>query len=252
MPDFIDRLGAELRHAANSGPLPPASDAVAEHALPPVSARLSTVPGFLSIRHRRRAEGYQVRRGRMAGRSGLARRPTMFLGSGIAILAAVIAVVILAAPATQPAYAVTQNSDGTITVTIHDLATAVPALNARLAAIGADTKIVPVQANCATGSPALGDTMMVYPHTTATDTITIGTSSVQQGYTDVVAAEQLPNGEVAMVVESIKPPVPSCFATTAYTLQNTGRTINGTPIYQFVPVNPTSTPTSAYTSTTAG
>ncbi|MGC9221807.1 MAG: hypothetical protein ACP5H2_10735 [Solirubrobacteraceae bacterium] len=177
----------------------------------------------------------------------IARRPTVLIGSGASLAAASVAAVLLAIPGPQPAYAITSNGNGSITVTIHDLETAVPALNAKLAAMGVNDRVVPVEGNCPTVDPNLG-AMMVYPHMSGTETVTLGTN-VDPGYTEVVAAEQLASGEVAMVVESIKAPIPSCFPTTAYTLQNTGTSNDGTPIYQFVPVDPSAT---APTSTSAG
>lgn len=250
MPDFVDRLGAELRHAADAEPLPPPVDAAARQPWP-LGSRFSTVRGSASTRLGRRGGQSQARHRRAVQPLGLSRRPVTFVSGGIGVAAVAVAAVLLVSPTTQPAYALSQNADGSITVTIQDLETAVPALNARLAAIGADDRVVPVEANCPTGNPTIG-AMMVYPQVTATQTITIGATSVEPGYTGVIAAEQLPSGEVAMAVESMKAPVPSCFPTTAYTLQNTGRTNNGTPIYQFVPVGPPTTSTNSSSSPTNG
>ncbi len=189
---------------------------------------------------------------RSATRSRAPRRPVV-IGTAVTSFAAAAGAAVLLLSATTnapPAYALTKNADGSITVTIHDLEAAVPALNARFAAMGVSERVVPVEANCPISNPALSDAMMAYPQATTTETVTLGTN-IDPGYTGVVAAEQLPNGEVAMVVESIKPPVPSCFPATAYTLENTGRTINRTPIYQFTPVNVAPTPTTAPTSTAA-
>ncbi len=245
MPDFIDRLGAELRRAASGEPLPPRSQAGAARARPAVFAWLSTHPDRLRLGGRARVCA-QARHELLNHRLGRFRRPGAPVYGAIATGAvALAAVLLLITPATEPAYALTRNADGSITVTIHDLQTALPALNARLAALGAHTRIVPVEGSCPAGNPALGGALMVYPRMTATDTITIGTGSREPGYTNVVAAEQLPNGEVALVLESTTLPVPSCFPTTVYILRSTGRVNNGIPIYQFVPADPTSTSTSS-------
>jgi hypothetical protein len=53
----------------------------------------------------------------------------------------------------------------------------------------------------------------------------------------VVAAEQLPNGEVAMAMEAIKPPVPTCFPATAYNAVQTGDA-NGVPTITMQAVTP--------------
>jgi hypothetical protein len=54
------------------------------------------------------------------------------------IAAALIAVLLLssAGPTTTPAYALTRHANGSITITINDLATGIPALNARMKALG--------------------------------------------------------------------------------------------------------------------
>lgn len=178
----------------------------------------------------------------------IAPRPTVLIGSAATLVAASVAAVLLAIPGPEPAYAITSSGNGSITVTIHDLGAAVPALNAKFAAMGIDARVVPVEANCLAADPNVG-AMMVYPKASGTDTVTLGTANVDPGYTVVLAAEQLANGEVAMVDESIPGPAPNCFNTTAYTLQNTGTSNDGTPIYQFVPVDPSAT---APTSTSVG
>ena len=45
---------------------------------------------------------------------------------------------------TPPAYALTRNPDGSITVTFNDLQAAIPQLNARFAAIGVDETVIPI------------------------------------------------------------------------------------------------------------
>jgi hypothetical protein len=79
----------------------------------------------------------------------LLRRPGQ-LAATLAALAATVAVVaILSTTGTTPsaAYAVTQNPDGTITVTLGEL-TGVTGANAQLAKLGVRAKVVPVQAGC--------------------------------------------------------------------------------------------------------
>jgi hypothetical protein len=74
------------------------------------------------------------------------RRPHVAITAGAlgVIAAAAVAVVPLvsATASTQPAYALTQNADGSITVTFNDLQTAIPQLNARFAAMGIDEAVV--------------------------------------------------------------------------------------------------------------
>jgi hypothetical protein len=175
------------------------------------------------------------------------KRP-LLIGGGLTSLAAVTAagvVALTAATSPPPAYALTQNPDGSITVTINDLESAVPALNARFAAMGIDETVVPVEASCPTTGDASqfpGVPLFVAPQETTSDTLTfsVGHKYLEAGYTGVVAAEQLPDGEVAMAVGAIRPPVPSCFPTTAYRLRKTGTT-NGIPSYQATPANTSTT-----------
>jgi len=53
-----------------------------------------------------------------------------------------------AATTAPPAYAVTRNPDGSVTVTINEPATGMPQLNAKFAEMGINETVVPVQANC--------------------------------------------------------------------------------------------------------
>ena len=172
------------------------------------------------------------------------RRPLLIGGSltALAATAAVGTLVLTAATSAPPAYALTQNADGSITVTINDVETAAPALNARFAAMGIDETVVPVTSSCPTsgnpsGFPAVP--LFVDPNAKTSDTLTFtpGRRYLDPGYTGVLAAEQLPDGEVAMAVGAIKPPVPSCLPTTAYRVQQTGTT-NGIPTFHAIPVTP--------------
>lgn len=173
-----------------------------------------------------------------ATRKGGQRR--LLVGGGAAALAAVSATVVgfVATGGATPAYAMTQNADGSVTVTINDLATAVPALNAKFKQMGIDETVIPVEAGCTT----VNQFLFVYPQETMTDsfTYTPGGRPAPSGFTYVIAAEQLSDGEVAMAIGAIKPPVPSCYSTQAFTTRQIGDA-NGVPTITNVPVTP-STP----------
>jgi hypothetical protein len=168
------------------------------------------------------------------------KRP-LLLGGGVAVLAAVTvaaAVGINAATSAPPAYALTQNSDGSVTVTINELATAIPELNARFAEMGIDETVVPVEANCHTRNSML----FAYPQETTNGTLTFdgGRKHLLPGYTGVVAAEQLPNGEMAMAVGAVKPPVPTCVSNVVYSATkgaNGTVTVAPAPVSQTTPGN---------------
>src|SRR5437764_8149943 len=79
-------------------------------------------------------------------------RPTAL--AGIFLLAAVAATTVAlvfvlgGTTATQPAYALVQHADGSVTVTVHNLQAAERPLNARLAALGINERIIPISDTC--------------------------------------------------------------------------------------------------------
>jgi outer membrane murein-binding lipoprotein Lpp len=167
-----------------------------------------------------------------------AKRPLLLGGSALALAAATAAVVLAAGAASTapPAYALTRNPDGSVTVTINELSTAAPALNAKFAEMGVDETVVPVEAGCPTTREFR---LTAYPQLHMTDQWTFQPDNLQSGWKGVLAAEQLPNGEVAVAQMAIRPPVPSCFSNVADNPpQPTGKTMNGIPMMTQTPVNP--------------
>src|ERR1700722_15614598 len=126
-------------------------------------------------------------------RRGHRRRPLLVGGGAATIAAATVATFIGfgASGGTAPAYAMTQNPDGSYTVTINDVATAAPQLNAKFAQLGIEETVVPVQANC----PNVNHFLFADPKMTMSESFTFapGGRWLQPGYTGVIAAEQLPN-----------------------------------------------------------
>jgi hypothetical protein len=150
---------------------------------------------------------------RVASRPSSARRrarPLMLTASATVVAAATLAVGLgfSATTSTPPAYALTHNTDGSVTVTLHDLTIAIPALNAKFALMGIDETVIPVKAGCS--MPGLVDA----PGATMTESLTItpGRKYLAPGYDGVLAAEQLPDGKVALSVGAMKPPLPKCFS----------------------------------------
>lgn len=137
-------------------------------------------------------------------------RPVLVSAGGVLVLAATLAVVLVlsATTSTPPAYALMQNADGSVTVTINDLTTAIPALNAKFAEMGIEETVIPVKAGCST--PGL----VSAPGASLTDSLTLspGRKYLAPGDTGYLAAEQLPDGKVALSVGAMKPPLPSCFS----------------------------------------
>jgi len=164
------------------------------------------------------------------------RKPLVLGGAAMCAggVAAVVAVLMLTATgATSKAYALTQNADGSYTLTMNDAATAIPQVNAEFAKLGIPAKVIPVTANCTvqnTGgislNPPTEGVGMSYAVTFSKD--------VPAGWTDFIAAEQTPSG-VRETYGSSSQPLPACLnanqappVTVAPTTTPTGTTSNST------------------------
>jgi hypothetical protein len=157
----------------------------------------------------------------------------LLVGGGAAALATVSAAAVVAFSVTggaTAAYAMTQNADGSYTFTINDLATAAPELNAKFRQLGIEETVVAASASCPASSN-ITDELQIYPGEKLTDTLTVepGGKWLEPGYTGVIGAEQLPDGDVAMTMEAVPPAdVPACFPLQAFKLVQTGDA-NGVP-----------------------
>jgi hypothetical protein len=147
-------------------------------------------------------------------RSALPRPKLMIAGGGLTLAGSVIAIVLAlsATSATSPAYALTRQPDGTVTLTLYRLTNDLPSVNARLARMGIDETIVPVTPDCKNVAP-------IYPVGSASSTVTLypGRKYLAPGYQGFLAAEALPDGKIALAQGALKPAdIPSCFATAAH------------------------------------
>ena len=128
----------------------------------------------------------------------------------IAASAAAVALLVSVTASTQPAYALTRNPDGSITVTINDLQSAIPELNARLAAIGADETVIPITQSCHTRMA-----VPAYPQSAASDKLTFtlheGHKYLPPGFDGVLAAGYTSGGQLLVFIGAMKPPLPACF-----------------------------------------
>jgi hypothetical protein len=107
-------------------------------------------PGWQALRRRPAQPGSPALRKRPAPQLGaLLRRPGRLAATLAALAATVGVVAILSTTGTTPsaAYAVTQNPDGTITVTIDEL-TGVSGANSQLASLAVKVRVVTVKAGC--------------------------------------------------------------------------------------------------------
>ena len=169
---------------------------------------------YLAVEHR--AEEVTSKRATAAVRPRImrARRPPLAITAGAlgVIAAAAVAVVLLisATASTQPAYALTKNPDGSIIVTINDLQTAIPQLNARFAAMGVDETVVPITQSCPTQM-----SVPAYPQSAANDRLTFtvnqGRKYLDPGFDGVLAAGYTSSGQLLVFIGAMKPPLPTCF-----------------------------------------
>jgi hypothetical protein len=147
------------------------------------------------------------------------RRRTVVLGTavGIAGVAAVI-VVALGTFSASPAYAVTKNPDGTITITLSQFS-ALPALNRELARDGLPLKAVPATSDCPFNpNQGLPNTARG-PGLPPTDSITIGTSEIaSEGGVDVIGVSQAATPGHLLMMDAGVPAdaVPSCINSAAF------------------------------------
>lgn len=141
----------------------------------------------------------------------LARAPRIAVAGGSAGVAAAVAVaVVLATAGAPPAYALTANGNGSYTLTVNDLATAVPQVNAEFTKLGINAEAIPVTPNCTAAQAANWPLMAPDPSTSMSETITIDNANIPAGSTAIVAAEQTPSGVRLDMGTTAVSPLPSC------------------------------------------
>lgn len=141
------------------------------------------------------------------------RRPVVIgtAATGVAAIAAAAVLVMSATTNTPPAYALTAHANGTYTLTINDIATAIPALNAKLKQLGINMTAIPVRTTCTApsdGVPLVGG----WPASTLNETITIDQANAPANSRGVLAVYQTPSGGVDLDVGSVdgSGPLPPC------------------------------------------
>jgi hypothetical protein len=138
------------------------------------------------------------------------RRPAILTGTVLGTAGAAAAVVVaLTTTTTAPAFAVTDNTDGSITVTLREIS-ALSGLNAEFARRGLNARALPMSASCPT--KGFGNALPAGTNFN-TFTITLDPRDVPDGYTAVVAATQTASGKVELVQGAVPPPVPACLNT---------------------------------------
>ena len=140
-------------------------------------------------------------------------------GASLALAgAAVAAALALTAGTAAPAFAVTSNQNGTVTVTINQIA-GVAGANAQLAALGVRARAVPIVQGCAAGplitQKVLGGATIGSGGSSLPTSITIDPGEIPAGDTLVLAAKQSVNGAVngvQMFEAIVQGAAPACVA----------------------------------------
>lgn len=141
-------------------------------------------------------------------------RPTVLTTGAVGAAAATGAAVLALSGGAAPAFAVTDNGNGTVTVTLSQIS-GMSGLNRELAADGINARAVPMAASCS-AARAFANAM---PSGTNPNryTVTIDQADIPAGYTGIVAAEQTPSGQVRLAEASFpKDSVPTCVSDTSF------------------------------------
>lgn len=146
-------------------------------------------------------------------------RQVTLTSGGLALLAVAAAVVaILLASATSapsPAYALVQHPDGSVTVIVHDLHTAIPPINERLKTLGIPERLIPITSTC----PA-SNFGFVYPVKRSQFPQLRWTFSrrasrkMPRGYWGYIGLGRSNNGTLLLAQGAMKPPLPACLNST--------------------------------------
>lgn len=145
---------------------------------------------------------------RPPARRGISR--PVWVTAGVLAVAATAAAGITVFGDTPPAYAVTRNDDGSVTVTIRELAAIEPA-NAKLRELGVRVRAVPQTTDCPTLAPSRFHRGSSYPvpELTGADTVTIA-PAIPEGYTVLLSMADDQDGGVLLGSLPVRDPAPSC------------------------------------------
>ena len=140
------------------------------------------------------------------------------LGTAVAGVLAALLIGLGGGAGGTPAYAVTSNGDGTITVMIREIV-GIEGANAKLAALGVPVRVVPVEPNCppVSGgstpdrvSPERQHTIMSLLGPPGIASVKVTPGAIPSGDTFVIGARQLDAGAIALGGALYKGPGRSC------------------------------------------
>jgi DNA-directed RNA polymerase specialized sigma24 family protein len=178
---------------------------------------LVDIVGLTPKRSRRRTASvaWGAPRPAVPGASPRPRTLTLTAGAAGVIAAAVVTVTLLVGgtTSTPPAFALTQNADGTVTVTLNDVAAGIPGLNAEFARLGIRERAVPIEAGCTAG-PAVGymAPLNAPGMNGMSTTFTFSSATEHPGYTGFIAARQVGPDHVEIAMGAMQNGmIPPCF-----------------------------------------
>ena len=142
------------------------------------------------------------------------RRVTITAGLTAAAAAVTAAVVLLisATTATQPAYALVQHPDGSVTVTVHNLRTAIRPINTHLRELDIPVRFIPITDACPASNAGFVYPVKPsqYPQLRWTFT-RAGSRKMAPGYWGYIGIGRSDDGRLLLAGGAMKPPLPSCF-----------------------------------------
>jgi hypothetical protein len=143
---------------------------------------------------------------------GSRRRPLVVSAGvlGLASVAAAVTLVVGATSTTPPAYALTPNANGSYTLTINDAMAAIPRVNARLAQLGINDRVIPVTPDC-TAPDTAGIPLIDFGNADTNESITVDNANIPSGTTGFIAVDEVSPGDVEMGIgTTFNGPLPAC------------------------------------------
>ena len=151
---------------------------------------------------------YNTRRGRL----------TLASGTLVVLGVAAAVIVILLASATSipsPAYAVVQQPDGSVTVVVHDLHTAIAPINARLEALGVPERFIPITDSCPANEGFVYPVKRSqFPQLRWTFSRAMSRRYLARGYWGYIGLGRSDDGELLLAQGGMRPPLPTCLNST--------------------------------------
>lgn len=150
------------------------------------------------------------------------RRPLAVAGAALAAVAAAVVIALSSGGGPAPAYAVTQNPDGTVTVTVREL-TATPALESVLVSMGLPVRAAPVEAACRTRPgqyrqaplPLAGQEPLYTPsHTGGVTSVTIDPRRIPDGDTLLLGVREAGPNAIVLEIALYRGATPPCLQLT--------------------------------------